>query len=240
MTVRTFLLFCSALTLIGAAGSAVAQPARTAGSQPENTVVRDASETYRQLNLFGDVFERVRAQYVEDVADEKLIKTAINGMLTALDPHSAYLDEKDFSDMQVQTRGEFGGLGIEVTMEEGLIKVVSPIDDTPAHRAGVMAGDYITHLDDEPIMGQSLNEAVEKMRGKVGTPIQLTLRRENVPEAIKLNITRDIIKIRSVRSDTFDGKVGYIRITTFNQNTQSGVKAAVEELSKQLGDKLIG
>lgn len=245
MTVRNFLLFCSALTLvsvalISAAGYAVAQPARTAGTQPENTVVRDASETYRQLNLFGDVFERVRAQYVEDVEDEKLIKTAINGMLTALDPHSAYLDEKDFSDMQVQTRGEFGGLGIEVTMEEGLVKVVSPIDDTPAHRAGVMAGDYITHLDDEPIMGLGLNDAVEKMRGKVGTPIQLTIRRENVPEAIKLNITRDIIKIRSVRSDTFDGKVGYIRITTFNQNTQSGVKAAVEEIAKQLGNNLIG
>ena len=212
---------------------------RTAGS-PVATPVKDSSETYRQLNLFGDVFERVKSQYVEEVPDETMIKNAVNGMLTALDLHSSYMDEKDFADMQVQTRGEFGGLGIEVTMEEGLIKVVSPIDDTPAFRAGVKAGDYITHLDGEPIMGVPLNEAVDKMRGKVGTPIELTIRRENSPEALKLVLTRDIIKIQSVKYDTFQNEIGYIRITTFNQNSDTGVQKAVDEISKKLGDKLVG
>jgi carboxyl-terminal processing protease len=212
---------------------------RTAGAtQP--TEVQSASETYRQLNLFGDVFERVKSQYVEEVPDETMIKNAINGMLTSLDPHSSYLDEKDFADMQVQTRGEFGGLGIEVTQEEGLIKVVSPIDDTPAFRAGVQAGDYITHLDGEAIMGMALNDAVEKMRGKVGTPIELTIRRVDVAEPIKLTLTRDIIKIQSVKSDVFEDKIGYIRITTFNQNTESGLKKAVDDIKTQLGDKLAG
>ncbi len=212
---------------------------RTAGA-PQQTEVQSASETYRQLNLFGDVFERVKSQYVDEVSDETMIKNAINGMLTSLDPHSAYLDEKDFADMQVQTRGEFGGLGIEVTQEEGLIKVVSPIDDTPAFRAGVQAGDYITHLDGEPIMGVPLNDAVEKMRGQVGTPIELTIRRIDATEPIKLTLTRDIIKIQSVKSDVFEDKIGYIRITTFNQNTESGLKKAVDDITAQLGEKLVG
>lgn len=198
------------------------------------------SDTYEQLNLFGDVFERVKAQYVEPVTDEKLIKNAINGMLTSLDPHSSYMDEKEFADMQIQTRGEFGGLGIEVTMDEGLIKVVSPIDDTPAFRAGVKSGDYITHLDGAPIIGMTLNEAVDKMRGKVGTPIELTIHREGVTEPIKLTINRDIIKIQSVKSDTFQDKVGYIRITSFSQNTDSGLKKAIDDIHKKLGDKLQG
>lgn len=210
---------------------------RTAGTA---TPVKDSSETYRQLNLFGDVFERVKSQYVEEVPDQTMIKNAVNGMLTALDPHSSYMDEKDFADMQVQTRGEFGGLGIEVTMEDGLIKVVSPIDDTPAFRAGVKAGDYITHLDGEAIMGVPLNEAVDKMRGRVGTSIELTIRRENSPEALKLVLTRDIIKIQSVKYDTFQNEIGYIRITTFNQNSDIGVQKAVDEISKKLGDKLVG
>ena len=216
------------------------EPPRTAGMPAPATAVKDSSETYRQLNLFGDVFERVKSQYVEEVPDETMIKNAVNGMLTSLDPHSSYMDEKDFADMQVQTRGEFGGLGIEVTMEEGLIKVVSPIDDTPAFRAGVKAGDYITHLDGEPIMGVPLNEAVDKMRGKVGTPIELTIRRENTPEALKLVLTRDIIKIQSVKFDTFQNEIGYIRITTFNQNSDAGVQKAVDEINKKLGDKLVG
>lgn len=238
---RTLFLFSalSAFTFMALLPPALAQDAKPANDD-KKAVVRDASETYRQLNLFGDVFERVRAQYVEDVPDETMIKNAINGMLTALDPHSSYLDEKDFSDMQVQTRGEFGGLGIEVTMEEGLVKVVSPIDDTPAFRAGVKAGDYITHLNGEAIMGLGLNEAVDKMRGKVGTPIELTIRRENVPDPIKLTLTRDVIKIQSVKFDTYEGKIGYIRITTFNQNTDTGVKRAIDEINKKLGDKLIG
>lgn len=213
---------------------------RTAGTPPQDNTVQSASETYRQLNLFGDVFERVKEQYVDEVPDETMIKNALNGMLGSLDPHSSYLDEKDFSDMQVQTRGEFGGLGIEVSMEEGVVKVVSPIDDTPAFRAGVLAGDYITHLDGTPIIGMTLNEAVDKMRGKVGTPIELTIRRIDVQEPIKLTLTRDIIKIQSVKSEIFDNSIGYIRITTFNQNTESGVKKAIDEISAKLGDKLVG
>ena len=158
------------------------------------------SETYRQLNLFGDVFERVRADYVEDVSDEALIEAAINGMLTSLDPHSSYLSPKNFRDMQVQTRGEFGGLGIEVTMENGYVKVVSPIDDTPAFRAGLKPNDLITHLDGEQVQGLTLSEAVERMRGKVGSDLKLTIRREGRDGAFDVTVTRAVITIRSVRS----------------------------------------
>src|SRR3569623_443893 len=173
-----------------------------------------ASDTYRQLNLFGDVFARVRADYVEKPEDSKLVESAINGMLTGLDPHSSYMDAKSFRDMQVQTRGEFGGLGIEVTMEEGLIKVVSPIDDTPASKAGVMANDIITKLDDEQVQGLTLNQAVEKMRGPVNTKIKLTIMRKGTEMPIEVSITRDIIRVRAVRSRPEDD-VGYIRITQF-------------------------
>lgn len=247
MSLRHFIytLMLSATFAVTVPLTSHAQPEdRTAGSGAPVTeapaTVDSSSETYRQLNLFGDVFERVKAQYVDEVPDEKMIKNALNGMLSSLDPHSGYLDEKDFSDMQVQTRGEFGGLGIEVSMEDGLVKVVSPIDDTPAYRAGVLAGDYITHLDGEAIVGMTLNDAVDKMRGKVGTPIELTIRRIDVPEAIKLTLTRDIIKIQSVKSEVFNDSIGYIRITTFNQNTETGVKKAIEEISTKLGDKLVG
>ena len=199
----------------------------------------NTSETYRQLNLFGDVFERVRSEYVEPVTDEQLIETAINGMLTALDPHSSYLNRKSFQDMQVQTRGEFGGLGIEVTMENGLIKVVSPIDDTPAFRAGLQPGDLITHLDGEAISGMSLADAVEKMRGPVGSDIKVTIRRGEGAEPFDVAITRDTIKIQSVRYRQ-EGDVGYIRVTTFNEQTQTGLERAVERLQKEVGDKLTG
>jgi carboxyl-terminal processing protease len=199
----------------------------------------NTSETYRQLNLFGDVFERVRSEYVEPTTDEQLIETAINGMLTALDPHSSYLNRKSFQDMQVQTRGEFGGLGIEVTMENGLIKVVSPIDDTPAFRAGLQPGDLITHLDGEAISGMSLADAVEKMRGPVGSDIKVTIRRGEGAEPFDVAITRDTIKIQSVRYRQ-EGDVGYIRVTTFNEQTQTGLERAVERLQKELGDKLTG
>ncbi|PCJ69828.1 MAG: peptidase S41 [Rhodobiaceae bacterium] len=192
------------------------------------------SETYRQLNLFGDVFERVRADYVEPTEDSELIDNAINGMLHSLDPHSSYLNPKSFRDMQVQTRGEFGGLGIEVTMENGLIKVVTPIDDTPAQRAGLLPNDLITHLDDTPIFGMSLSESVEKMRGPVDTPIRLTIVREGVSEPFEVSVTRDIITIRSVRFER-DGDVGYIRITSFNEQTQSGLEKAIEELTSLIG-----
>lgn len=201
---------------------------------------QSVEDTYRQLNLFGDVFERVRGQYVEEIGDEDLVENAIQGMLTSLDPHSSYLDADDYKDMQVQTRGEFGGLGIEVTMENGFVKVVSPIDETPAAKAGIMAGDYVTHLDDEPVLGLSLSEAVDKMRGKVGTPIMLTIVREGADDAQEIEIIRDIIKIESIKSRVEQKDVGYIRITTFNQNTMPGLEKAIKKLNKETEDKLIG
>jgi carboxyl-terminal processing protease len=196
------------------------------------------SETYRQLKLFGDVFERVRADYVEEATDQELIESAIQGMLSSLDPHSSYLNADSFRDMRVQTKGEFGGLGIEVTMENGLVKVVSPIDDTPAFRAGIEAGDLISHLDSEPILGLTLNDAVEKMRGLVNTDIRLTIRR-NGREPFDVTITRDVIKVTSVRSRD-EGKVAYLRITSFNEKTSPGLKAAIEKRQEEIGDGLIG
>src|SRR6186713_2703419 len=193
-----------------------------------------AADTYRQLNLFGDVFERVRADYVEKPDDSKLVETAINGMLAGLDPHSSYMDSKSFRDMQVQTRGEFGGLGIEVTMEDGLIKVVAPIDETPAQKAGVMANDVITHLDDEPVQGLTLNQAVEKMRGPVNTKIRLKIMRKGATEPVEIAITRDIIRVRAVRSRMEGDDIGYIRITQFNEQTSENVKKAMTDLAAQI------
>jgi carboxyl-terminal processing protease len=200
-----------------------------------------ASDTYRTLNLFGDVFERVRADYVEKPDDSKLVESAINGMLAGLDPHSSYMDPKSFRDMQVQTRGEFGGLGIEVTMEDGLIKVVAPIDDTPAAKAGVMANDVITHLDDEAVQGLTLNQAVDKMRGPVNTKIKLTIMRKGADKPIEVSIVRDIIRVKSVRWHPEGGDVGYIRVTQFNEQTTDGLKQAINDLNAQLGaDKIKG
>ncbi|CAN0462855.1 unnamed protein product, partial [Discosporangium mesarthrocarpum] len=197
------------------------------------------SETYRQLNLFGDVFERVRADYVEEVSDEALIEAAINGMLTSLDPHSSYLSPKNFRDMQVQTRGEFGGLGIEVTMENGYVKVVSPIDDTPAFRAGLKPNDLITHLDGEAVQGLTLSEAVERMRGKVGSDLKLTIRRAG-RDAFDVSVTRAVIKIRSVRSRMEGEDIGYIRITSFSEQTATGVERAIKRFRETAKDKLKG
>jgi carboxyl-terminal processing protease len=200
-----------------------------------------AADTYRQLNLFGDVFERVRADYVEKPDDSKLIETAINGMLAGLDPHSSYMDPKSFRDMQVQTRGEFGGLGIEVTMEDGLIKVVAPIDETPAAKAGIMANDIITQLDGEQVQGLTLNQAVEKMRGPVNTKIKLTIMRKGQDKPIDVTITRDIIRVRSVRSKMEGDDVGYIRLTQFNEQTTDGLKKAIADITAKVsGDKLKG
>ncbi|MTI17767.1 S41 family peptidase [Rhodobacteraceae bacterium RKSG542] len=199
-----------------------------------------SSDTYNQLNLFGDVFERVRSDYVEAPQDAELIEAAINGMLTDLDPHSSYLSPKSFRDMQVQTRGEFGGLGIEVTMEDGLVKVVTPIDETPAFNAGVQAGDLITHLDGEAVMGLKLDEAVEKMRGPINTDITITVLREGADAPIDITITRDVIRIRSVRFNSEDD-VGYIRINQFNEQTFEGLERGVTELTEEIGkDKLKG
>jgi carboxyl-terminal processing protease len=198
-----------------------------------------ASDTYRQLNLFGDVFERVRADYVEKPDDSKLVESAINGMLAGLDPHSSYMDPKSFRDMQVQTRGEFGGLGIEVTMEDGLVKVVAPIDETPAAKAGVMANDIITHLDDEAVQGLTLNQAVEKMRGPVNTKIKLRIMRKGADKPIEVTIVRDVIRVKSVRSHSEGDDVGYIRITQFNEQTNDGLKKAISDLTTQLGAEKI-
>ena len=196
------------------------------------------SETYRQLHLFGEVFERVRADYVEKVSDSKLVESAINGMLTSLDPHSSFLNKENFQDMQVQTKGEFGGLGIEVTMDNGLVKVVSPIDDTPAFHAGIKSGDLIFQLDDEPVMGITLAEAVDRMRGRVGTDIKLTIRRDG-EEPFDVTITRAIITIQSVRSRV-EKDIGYVRITTFNEQAADGLKKAVKGFKNKLGDKIKG
>ena len=198
------------------------------------------SEIYKQLDLFGEVLERVRLEYVEKPDDSKLIENAINGMLQGLDPHSSYLTPKEFQDMQVQTRGEFGGLGIEVTMEDGIVKVISPIDNTPADRAGVLSGDYITHLDGESIQGLSLNEAVEKMRGPVDSPITLTLVRKGVGAPIQAKIVRDVVRINPVKYSA-EGDVGWIKIKTFqSEHTYEYMKQAVDDLKKTIGSDLKG
>ncbi len=227
---RILLLSLLSLMLIMPTQS-FAKDERTAGVTQE--------EPYKYLQLFGDVYERVKALYVDELTDKELIEKAIGGMLAGLDPHSSYLNDDGYDDMKVQTRGTFGGLGIEVTMENGFVKVVSPIDETPAAEAGVKASDLITHLDGKPVMGLSLSDAVDKMRGRVGTTIELTIRRENVVEPIKIKITRAIIKIRSVRH-RIEGDIGYVRVTTFNQQTSPGVEKAVKDIKKEIGDDLLG
>ncbi len=233
---RTFLILLGAAS--GAALTLLAVQPRVEGLSA--TAKAATADTYRQLNLFGDVFERVRADYVEKPDDAKLIESAINGMLAGLDPHSSYMDPKSFRDMQIQTRGEFGGLGIEVTMEEGLIKVVAPIDDTPAAKAGILANDIITKLDDEQVQGLTLNQAVEKMRGPVNTKIRLTIMRKGQDKPIEVTITRDVIRVRSVRSRAEDD-VGYIRISQFNEQSTDGLKKAISDLAGQIpAEKLRG
>lgn len=228
---RHTLFAFSALTLLSGAG---AYAKDKTGEEAKSSV-----STYDMLNLFGDVFERVRRDYVEEVEDQKLVESAINGMLTALDPHSGYLNEKSFQEMQVQTKGEFGGLGIEVTMENGLVKVVSPIDDTPAFNAGVQAGDLISQIDGEQVMGLTLSEAVEKMRGKVGTDILITVLREGATEPLEFTITRDLIKIQSVRARAEDD-VAYIRVVSFSETTYDSVVRELDAQKKEIGSKLKG
>jgi carboxyl-terminal processing protease len=230
----------SLVVLGAAAGAALTMYATQPRSMLGATAKAAPADTYRQLNLFGDVFERVRADYVEKPDDGKLVESAINGMLNGLDPHSSYMDSKSFKDMQIQTRGEFGGLGIEVTMEDGLVKVVAPIDETPAAKAGVMANDIITHLDDDPVQGLTLNQAVEKMRGPVNTKIRLKIMRKGGDKAVDIVIVRDIIRVRSVRSRTEDD-IGYIRITQFNEQTNENLKKAITDITAQIpADKLKG
>jgi carboxyl-terminal processing protease len=199
------------------------------------------ASVYEQLDLFGDIFERIRAQYVEPVDDAKLIEAAINGMLTSLDPHSSYMAKKDFDDMKVQTRGEFGGLGIEVTQEEGFVKVVSPIDGTPASQAGIQAGDFITHVDGESLQGLTLDQAVEKMRGPVGSEIIITIARKGTDEPFDVTIMRDTIKLTAAKA-RLEGTTVVLRVTTFNDQTYPNLADGLKKTIDEAGgvDKISG
>ena len=195
-------------------------------------------KTYENLDLFSQIFDRVRSSYVDEVTDEELIEKAIDGMLTGLDPHSGYMNEEVWEEMQVDTKGKFGGLGIEITMDEGFVKVISPIEDTPAYKAGVLAGDYIVQIDETPVFGLTLTEAVELMRGKKGTLITITISREGT-EPFEIEIMRDIIKIQSVKNDIFDS-IGYLRITSFTEQTESGIIKSINDIKEKLNNKEIG
>ena len=197
------------------------------------------ADTYKLLTLFGDVFERVRADYVEPVTDRDLVDNSLNGMLTGLDPHSSYMNAKQFRDMQVQTRGEFGGLGLEVTQDNGIIKVITPIDDTPASRAGMKSGDLILSLDNMSVQGLSLNDAVDRMRGPPGSTIKLLIKREGVEKPLDVSMQREIIKVQVVKSAMYDG-VGYVRLASFNEQTDPGLRTAITKLKAQAGGSLKG
>ena len=233
--IRKVLLAASAGVFL-AFGPAVAP--LTAWAASDTSKETNTTETYRLLNLFGDVFERVRSEYVEPVGDEELIEAAINGMLTSLDPHSNYLNPKNFRDMQAQTKGEFGGLGIEVTMENGWVKVVSPIDDTPAAHAGIKPNDFITAIDGESVQGLSLSDAVDKMRGPANSPIKLSIHREGIAP-FDVTLTRAVIKIETAKYKAIDN-VAYIRLTQFAENTDSGMRKGLDAIKSQLGGKLEG
>jgi carboxyl-terminal processing protease len=236
MSRKTDYAFWTFMAMAGLAGATtVLNVTRTYSATTPN------SEIYKQLDLFGDVLERVRADYVEKPDDQMLIDSAINGMLAALDPHSAYLNPKNFRDMQIQTRGEFGGLGIEVTMEQGsgVVKVVSPIDDTPAAKAGVQANDMITHLDGEQIVGLTLEQAVEKMRGPVNTPITLTVVRKGRDEPFDIKIIRDVIRVNAVKS-RMEGEIMYLKINTFNEQTHNNLTKQADALKKSYGKPIKG
>lgn len=205
----------------------------------DKKVEEDQINTYELLNIFGEVMERTKATYVEDVSDKKLIESAINGMLTALDPHSSYLNAEDFKYMNEQTKGKFGGLGIEITMENSVVKVISPIDDTPAAKAGIKAGDYITDIDDETVIGLSLNEVVSKLRGKIGTKVKVSIRRANT-KPFDVTLKRDEIKIQSVKSEIKNDDILYIRISSFNEDIDEDITKAVKDAQKNLKNKLAG
>jgi carboxyl-terminal processing protease len=219
--------------MFGAGAATLGLETRFLASEPAQAA--SAGDTYRQLNLFGDVFERIRSDYVEKPDDGKLVEAAINGMLTSLDPHSSYMDAKSFRDMQVNTKGEFGGLGIEVTMEDGLIKVISPIADTPASRAGILSGDIITQIDGDAVQGLTLNQAVDKMRGAVKTSVKLTIVRKDRKDPLELKLTREIIQVKSVKFHQEDD-VGYVQITQFNEQTTENLRNALDSLKKDIGD----
>ena len=223
--------------LIGASAAVVATQSPLLTS---TSAIAASAETYRQLTLFGDVFEKIRSDYVEKPDESKVVEAAISGMLSSLDPHSSYMDAKSYRDMQVQTRGEFGGLGIEVTMEDGLIKVVSPIDDTPAARAGILANDIITTIDGDQVQGLTLNQAVDKMRGPVKTDVKLKVVRSGQKDPLDITLTRDVIRIKAVRSRE-EEDVGYLRVSQFNEQTFENLKEGIEKISAAIPqDKLKG
>jgi carboxyl-terminal processing protease len=234
--IRKVTLLVAGVT-IGALGTiAVTQPQMLAGGK----AIAASSDAYRQLDLFGDIFERVRADYVEVPDDSKLIESAIDGMLTGLDPHSGYLNPKNFKEMQVDTSGKFGGLGIEVTMEDGIIKVISPMDGTPAAKAGVLANDQIIALDGEQVQGVSLDQAVEKMRGEIGTPITITILREGVEKPFDVKLVRGEIVVQAVRGRAED-KIIYVRISKFSEQAYDGLKTQIDKFTKEIGaDKVQG
>ena len=209
-------------------------------SLPAISLAQEDAETYRQLDLFGDILEEIRDEYVEEVSATELIEAAIDGMINSLDPHSKFHNPKAYKEVQVQARGEFGGLGIEVTMESGLVKVITPIDDTPAQRAGIEPGDLVTHLDDEPVLGLTLQQAVDRMRGPANSEITLTIRRSGVEEELIIPITRAIIKIRSVRARVVDDEVIVARISTFSERTADDLEEALEDLRDEQDDRLLG
>ena len=223
---------------IGAVGAGWGPTTLSAFSQ---SAYAAAADTYRQLNLFGDVFDKIRNDYVEKPDETKLIEAAINGMLSSLDPHSSYMDAKAYREMQVQTKGEFGGLGIEVTEEDGLIKVVSPIDDTPAAKAGIQANDVIVAIDDQSTQGLTLDQAVDKMRGPINSAVRLKIARGASKDVKEFKVVRDVIKVQSVRSHVEADDIGYIRITQFTEQTADGLKAAMDKLHTDIsGDKFKG
>ncbi len=221
------------MAALGGTVAGVLLTTQVAGPLIAQEATKSAS-VYEQLDLFGDIFSRIRAQYVEEVQTDKLIEAAINGMLTSLDPHSSYMPAKDFADMQVQTRGEFGGLGIEVTQEEGFIKVVSPIDDTPAAAAGIQSGDFITHVNGESVLGLTLDAAVEMMRGEVGSEIIITVVRKDVPEPFDVSIIRDVIKLTAAKSRVV-GNTVVVRLTTFNEQTYPGLEEGIRKSVEEAG-----
>lgn len=227
----------ASLVLVGALMGATAMSAVYSLTMP---AVAAGASTYRELSIFGDVFERVRAQYVTPPKEDQLIENAINGMLSSLDPHSSYMNSKDAEEMRTQTRGEFGGLGIEVTMEEELVKVITPIDDTPASRAGVLSGDLISKIDGADVRGLKLEEAVDKMRGKVNTPIKLTILRKGADKPIELTIMRDIIAVKAVKYRV-ENDVGYLRVISFTEKTFDDLEAGIEKIKADVpADKLKG
>lgn len=231
MRKKTSILTVSLLCLMLV--SPLAEAAKQSKAQTED------ADTYELLNLFGEVMERAKVSYVEDVSDKKLIESAINGMLSSLDPHSSFLDDQSFKYMSEQTKGKFGGLGIEVTMENGVVKVVSPIDDTPASKAGLKPGDYITNIDGEAVMGMTLNDAVDKMRGKIGSKVKLTIRRIN-EKPLEVTLKREEIKIQSVKNSIKADDVVYIRISSFSEDVDMMTAKAIKDAKKKLGDKLKG